>query len=371
MKTVNITIDGRQLSVPASFTILEAAQSAGIDIPTLCHHPALPPSGGCRLCVVEVERARNPLPSCTTPVSEGMVIRTQTPLVEGIRRFALEMILSNHPLDCMKCEAAGACELQDLAYRLGARERAYPGRQPEFTLEDDNPFVAVDLAKCVRCRRCVRACEYMNGVEAVGVFNRGFETHIAFGPNSTMLDSPCEFCGICVSVCPTAALWPKQAIGQGRAWELDKVRTVCTYCGVGCQIELNVDRKRNRIVYVTPAWDGPANHGRTCVKGKFGNDFVNHPDRLTKPLVRKWLLEPNGTKPKNGQMTEGNDFVEVDWETALNIVAERTMTIRRESGGDALACLASAKCTNEENYLIQKLARQIWGTHNVDHCARL
>jgi predicted molibdopterin-dependent oxidoreductase YjgC len=370
MKTVNITIDGKRMAVPAHFTILQAAQSAGIYIPTLCHHPALPPMGGCRLCVVEVEKERIPLPSCATPVAEGMVIHTQTPLVEQVRRFALELILSIHPLDCMKCEAAGACELQDLAYQLGARERVYAGRMPTNNLRDDNPFIAVDMAKCIRCRRCVRACDYVNGVEAVGVFGRGFETHIGFGPDSTMLDSPCEFCGACVSVCPTAALWPKQAIGQGRTWHLEKVRTTCVYCAVGCQIELNVDPKRNRVVYVTPVWDAPVNHGWTCVKGKFGHDFIHHPDRLTKPLVRTWLLEPGGRKPR-GDGAEKGEFVEVDWDTALNLVAERMTALKRKHGNNALAVIASSRCTNEENYLTQKLARQIWGTHNVDNCARL
>jgi formate dehydrogenase alpha subunit len=215
----------------------------------------------------------------------------------------------------------------------------------------------------------VRACNYINGVEAISVFYRGFNARIGFGADSTMADSPCEFCGSCVAVCPTAALWPKMPIGEGRLWQLKRVDTICSYCGVGCRIGLDV--MDGKVVKVESAWDGPANHGWTCVKGRFGYDYVNHPDRLTKPLVRRNVLESwTGTPVEEGAATRG-DFVETDWETALNLVATKFVEVKQAHGGDAWAMLCSAKCTNEENYLVQKWARAVVGTNNVDHCARL
>ncbi|OQA46078.1 MAG: putative formate dehydrogenase [Chloroflexi bacterium ADurb.Bin325] len=381
MAPVNITIDGRKLQAQAGQTVYEAAAAAGIEIPILCHHPALPPEGACRVCVVEIEKQRNLQTACTYPVAEGMVISTRSPRVMEARKFALELIVSDHPLDCMTCEATGDCRLQDLAYEYQVRDDVFAGgRQHSWPIDDPNPFIQVDRNKCILCRRCVRACDYINGVEAISIVHRGFDATIAFGMDSTMEDSPCEFCGSCVEVCPVAALWPKQSIGKGRAYQLKQVETVCSYCGVGCKVILHV--KDNEIVKVTGA-DGAANHGFTCVKGRFGYDYVNHADRLRKPLMRRYLVE-GGAKPALHQPNNGNgrgeysraanpaaEWVEVSWEQALDTVATRLAQTKEAHGGDAFAALCSARCTNEENYLMMKLARQVMQTHNIDHCARL
>mgnify|MGYP005836204141 CR=1 FL=1 len=360
---VNLTIDGHKIQTESGKTILEAAQEAGISIPILCHHPALPPEGACRICLVEIERQRSLQPSCTFPATEGLVVHTRSPKVVEARKFVLEMLLSDHPFDCMTCDATGDCLLQDLVYEYGVRTEPYPGLHHQYPIDDPNPFIQVDRNKCILCRRCVRACSYINGVDAISVVYRGFNARIAFGADSYMAESPCEFCGSCVAVCPTAALYPKLSIGKGRSWQVKKVQTVCPYCGVGCQIVLEV--KDNQIIKVDSAWDGPANHGWTCVKGRFGYDFVHHPDRLKKPRVRRYLLDG---VPRSG---ERGDWVEVDWDTALDITTRKLQETRDTYGPDSIGVLTSAKCTNEENYLMSKFARQVIGTNNIDHCARL
>jgi predicted molibdopterin-dependent oxidoreductase YjgC len=375
MAVVNITINGRKLQAQMGQTILQAARDAGITIPVLCDHPALPPEGACRICLVEIERQRSLQPACTFPVTEGLVIHTHSPKVMEARKFTLELLISDHPLDCMTCDATGDCLLQDLAYEYGVKGDRYPGARHQYGVNDPNPFIQVDRNKCILCRRCVRACNYINGVEAISVFYRGFNAHIGFGADSTMQASPCEFCGSCVAVCPTGALWPKMSIGQGRPWQVKRVQTTCSYCGVGCQLVLEI--KDNRIVKVEGAWDGPSNHGWTCVKGRFGYDYVHHPDRLTRPKVRKYLLDerrmtkdPSQPLSSSG-LRRSSEWVEVDWDTALNIVAKKLGETRDTFGGDSIGVLTSAKCTNEENYLMNKLARQMIGTNNIDHCARL
>jgi formate dehydrogenase alpha subunit len=371
MASVTLTINGKKLQAETGQTILQAANAAEIKIPTLCHHPALPPEGACRLCLVEIEKQRSLQPACTFPVSDGLVIQTHSPKVQEARKFSLELLLSDHPLDCMTCNVAGDCVLQDLAYEYNATGERYKGAQHRYPIDNSNPFIQVDRNKCVLCRLCIRACNYANGVEAIGLIQRGFNAHIGFGADSTMQDSPCEFCGSCVEVCPVGALMPKMSLGKGRPWQVKKTKTTCSYCGVGCQLELEV--KDNQIIKVNSVWEGPANHGWTCVKGRYGYDYVQHPDRLTKPKVRRYLLEG---KPKrvDGQKStvDGHyDWVETDWETALEITARKLGETRDTFGPDSLGILTSAKCTNEENYLMNKLARQVIGTNNIDHCARL
>lgn len=360
---VNLSIDGKQLVVDAGRSILDIAREVGINIPTLCHHPALPPEGSCRICLVEVVSNQSLQPACTLQATDGMLINTNSPKVISARRFILELLLSNHPLDCMTCDAAGKCLLQDLAYEYQAKPRFFPALRHEYPIDDPNPFIRVDRNKCVLCRRCVRACQNINGVEAINIFGRGFEARIGFGKDTYMTDSPCEFCGSCVEVCPTGALYPKLSLGKGRTWQSTKVQTVCSYCGVGCQIILNI--KNNQIIRVDSAWEGPANHGWTCVKGRFGYDFVHHPDRLTKPLVRKYLLD------RTPRQRDRGEWVEVDWNTALEITSRKLLEIKDKFGPDAIGIMTSAKCTNEENYLMNKFARQVIGTNNIDHCARL
>lgn len=378
MTQVNLTIDGKKITAEATQTVYEAAAANGIYIPILCHHPALPPEGACRICLVEIERQRALQPACTFPVSEGLVIHTNSPKVREARKFVLELIISDHPLDCMTCEATGDCRLQDLAYEYQVKGDEFPnGVQHDYPIDDPNPFIQVDRNKCILCRRCVRACTYINGVEAIGIVYRGFKARIAFGMDSTMEDSPCEFCGSCVEVCPVAALWPKMSLGKGRPYQTRRVETTCSYCGVGCKLVLHL--KGNEIVRVSGG-DGPANHGFTCVKGRFGYDYVNHADRLKKPLVRRYLLEGkpkprphanNGGNGHHGATGTDLDWVETSWEEALGLVARRWVDTKRAHGGDAFAALCSARCTNEENFLAAKLTRQLMETHNIDHCARL
>lgn len=354
MTTVNIIIDGRKLTAEAGQTVMEAATAAGIRIPALCHHPALKPIGACRICLVEIARQRSLQPACTFPVMEGMEVKTRTPQVEEARRFSLELLLSDHPLDCMTCESAGHCELQDLAYEYGLDKPRFPGVRHAYEIDRSNPFYDRDYNKCIVCRRCVRACNEINGVEAIGMVQRGWNTKIGTAFDGPMQDSPCEFCGMCVEVCPTAALVPKLRQRQGRPWEFKRVATTCSYCGVGCQFYLEV--KDGRIVQATSKWDAPANHGWMCVKGRFGWDYVHHPDRLTQPLIRR---------------EKGGALEPATWDEAIGLVASRLQAIKAESGPEALGVLTSAKCTNEENYVAQKLARAVMGTNNVDHCARL
>lgn len=360
---INLTIDGRKIQTEMGKTILDVANESGIHIPVLCHHPLLPPEGGCRICLVEIERQRSLQPACTFPATDGLVVYTRSPKVFEERKFVLEMLLSDHPNDCMTCDSTGICLLQDLLYEYGVKPETTPGLQHQYPIDDPNPFIQVDRNKCILCSRCVRACSFVNGVDAISVVYRGFQARIAFGADTVMQESPCEFCGSCVEVCPTAALYPKLSIGKGRTWQTNKVKTICSYCGVGCQIVLEV--KDNEIVRVDSAWDGPANHGWTCVKGRFGYDYVHHPDRLKKPKVRKYLIDGTPRERNRGE------WVEVDWDTALDITAKKLGNIRKEYGADFIGVLASAKCTNEENYLMNKFARQVIGTNNIDHCARL
>ncbi len=373
MAKVQLSIDGHQIEAESGQTILEAARNEGIYIPVLCDHPALPPEGACRICLVEIEGQRALHPACTYPISDGMVVETNSPRVLEARKFNLELLVSDHPLDCMTCDATGNCLLQDLAYEYKVDGDRFDGIRHHFSVNDPNPFIEVNRNLCILCRRCVRACREINGVEAISVFYRGFSAYIGFGADSSMDNSPCEFCGSCVEVCPTGALWPKMSLGKGRYFQVDTVQTTCPYCGVGCQLELEI--KDNQIIKVDSAWDGPSNHGWTCVKGRFGLDFVNHEDRLAQPRVRRYLLEdkdkPGGDARNVDQ--EGNpwEWVETDWDTALEITAEKLRWTRDEHGPDTIGFLTSAKCLNEENYLMNKLARQAIGTNSIDHCARL
>jgi len=355
---VRLTIDGRNVVVPAGETILNAAEAAGIDIPTLCHHPLLKPSGACRMCLVEVEGARGLLTACTTPVSSGMVVRTRTERVIDARRTVLELILSEHPLDCLTCERNGNCRLQDYAYEYGvdgtwlAGSSLQPRPAKRDQLDASNPFLVRDLEKCILCGRCVRVCREVMGYGAVDFTSRGASTKVTTAFDVPLEESPCVFCGNCVTICPTGALGPVQGAGLGRSFQQRRVLTTCPYCGVGCSLYLHV--RGGRIIGSSAA-DGPANRGLVCVKGHFGNDWIQSPDRLTTPLVRD----------------ASGDLVSTSWDQALDLVARRLKAAVQEHGPDAAGGLASAKCTNEENYLFQRLMRAAIGTNNVDHCARL
>lgn len=349
MNEVRLRIDGKEVMVPKGTTLFAAAQKAGLEIPHLCHHPALPPSGICRLCLVEANGRL--LTSCYHEAQDGMEVQTDTQRLRHLRRLTLELILSDHPQDCLTCERNGSCELQRYAYEYGLEKNRFVGPDHAhrvFLVREDNPFIRYEPEKCILCGRCVRVCEEVQGRSVLSPVSRGFFTRISTGLEKPLTGTNCELCGQCVAVCPTGALTEKARRFQGREWELKKVDTVCPFCGCGCPITLHV--RNNRIVRVSGGYQG----FRLCVKGRFGLAFVHHPDRLKVPLIR-----------------ESQKFREASWEEALDLVAARLLAIKEKYGPDAIGGLASAKCTNEENYLFQKFMRAVIGTNNVDHCARL
>ena len=356
MKEIKLQIDSKEVSVEEGTTIFQAAKSIGIEIPHLCYMEGLSPSAGCRLCLVEVKGARALVASCAYPVADGIEVSTNTERVLKARKLALELLLSDHPYDCMTCEKSGSCQLEKYAYELGVKTYRFQGEKHDYPMDFTNPFFVRNYNKCILCERCVKACSELQFVHAIDFTHRGFNTKVAAPYDRSLLESTCVFCGQCVAACPVGALIEKSRIRQGREWELEKVTTVCSYCGIGCTLELNV--KDGRIVKVTSPADSVVNKGRLCVKGRFGFDFVHSDERLTTPLIR------------DGEKGEGK-FREASWEEALGFVAEKLSEIKNQSGPDSLAFLSSAKCTNEENYLMQKFARAVIGTNNVDHCARL
>jgi predicted molibdopterin-dependent oxidoreductase YjgC len=376
---VTLTINGRRVAAPEGSTILEAALLAGITIPTLCHHPDLSNVGACRMCVVSVDNARGLQTACTTPATEGMVVNTESDEARETRKFVLEMLLTDHPNDCMTCEANGDCELQDIVYDYGVEWPQHTGTRHSYEIDPDpNPFVFIDRNKCILCGRCVRACSEIQNRDVWNFAQRGFKTKLVAGADQFMLDARCESCGQCVAYCPVGALHDKMSLGLGRPNQVAKVRTTCSYCGVGCTFDLNV--RDGKVVRVTSSEDSPVNGLSLCVKGRYGYDYVHHPDRLTRPLVRsKWLsgveerVEAGDWRAHNpdSPISEPEALVETDWDTALDLVVDKFTEVKNQHGNDALALMASAKCTNEENYLFNKLTRQILGTNNIDHCARL
>jgi formate dehydrogenase alpha subunit len=377
--TVQLTINGQLLHATPGQTVLEVAQAGSMVIPTLCYHPDLSPVGSCRLCVVEVDGWRTAVAACTLEVRDGMVVRTETPALTRSRRMVLALLLQHYHDAGYTAPDRPSTEFMRWVQHYQAQSPATASAErpsltgrfpPDITPQarypvnsDPNPFVWVDLNKCILCTRCVRACAEIQGRFVWEVGYRGAAAKIIAGTDTTMLDGRCESCGACAVYCPTGALDDKMAIGLGRPDAL--VTTTCPYCGVGCTFDLNV--KDGKIIRVTSNPSAPVNGRHLCVKGRYGYDFVHHPERLTTPLVRQYLLDGGQRQPTEGR----GEWVAVDWDTALDMVATKLLQVRQESGPDAIGVLASAKCTNEENYLMQKLARQVLGTHNVDHCARL
>jgi len=352
MAKINLVINDRKIETEPGKTILEVAGENRIKIPTLCHDPRLKPYGACRVCLVEVEGARTFLPACATEVIDGMVVKTNTVPLYEIRRTIVELLLSDHELSCVTCESAGQCQLQDLAYELGIEENRFEGEKHTYTIEDYNPLIERDLNKCISCGRCVRICEEVQQNSIYTFANRGFDAIVTTPYDRSLIETKCELCGQCVSTCPTGALTEKMSRYKGRIWEIEKVKTICPYCGCGCELEIQI--KNGEIVRVSTDVESGINKGNACAKGRFGYDFVNHPNRLTSPLVRK-----------NGEL------VETSWDEAIKTVADKFSKIKKKHGSDAIAGLSSAKCTNEENYLMQKFMRAVIGTNNIDHCARL
>ncbi len=364
--TVNITIDGQCVQTEAGKTILQVAKENGIHIPTLCYHKDLNPTGNCRMCVVEVKGGRFLQAACVTPVWEGMEINTVSEKVMKDRKLTLELMLANHPMDCLTCDVGGECELQDLAYDYRVEVPSWGTKGTRYPVDSDpNPFVRVDFNKCILCRRCASACAEIQVRNVWGVAQRGFQEQIVAGAGTTMLEARCESCGQCVAYCPTGALSNKMNYGMARAHQVKRVTTTCAYCGVGCQFDLLV--KNGKVIGASSNPNAPVNGMALCVKGRYGYDYIHHPDRLMKPRVRRYLLE-GGKKERSGSPW---DWVETEWDTALDLVAKKFNETRAASGADTLGFLTSAKCLNEENYLVNKLARQVIGTNNIDHCARL
>ncbi len=373
--SVNITIDGQKIQADVGDTILQAARENGIRVPTLCYHKDLSPTGNCRMCLVDMKGSRFLQAACVTQVSEGMEIETMSERAVKSRKLSLELMLAHHTPNCSYCDVSNDCELQSLAYEYEVETPGWGLKDTRYKIDSDpNPFIHVDFNKCILCRRCVQACAEIQCRDVWGVAYRGFEEQIVSGAGTTLLEARCESCGQCVAYCPTGALSSKINYGEGvaKAHEVTKVTTTCSYCGVGCQFDLVV--RNNKIVGVASNPNAPVNGMALCVKGRFGYDYVHHPDRLTKPRVRRYLLEGDEKPKTDRKSSTANrkwEWVEVDWEAALNIVAEQLHVTREAHGADSLGFLTSAKCLNEENYLMNKLARQVIGTNNIDHCARL
>lgn len=352
MEHVTLTIDGKEVQAKPGTTVLEAARSAGIEIPTLCYQKDLTITGACRLCVVEIEKAKNMPSACAMPVAEGMVVKTNTEKVRNARKLILELMWANHRKDCLTCESNGSCKLQDYCYQYGVSDTRFDGDRIKAEIDDTSRFVERDIEKCILCGKCIRVCHEIQGTGAIDFMDRGFDTKVATFFDKGLKDSSCVDCGNCVQVCPVGALTEKPARGKGRDYDLKKVKTTCPYCGVGCGINLMI--KDNEIVKVEGDDDSTVNHGYLCVKGRFGTGFVNSDQRLKSPLIRK-----------NGKL------METTWDEALNFIASKLQNTKKKYGPDSIGFLASAKCTNEENYLIQKFARTVIGTNSIDHCARL
>jgi len=351
---ITLTIDGNTVTVPKGTSILDAALKVGVEIPHLCYAPELdlPPSGSCRLCLVEIEGFRAPVASCVHPALNGMVVRTDSEALRQHRRTIIDLLLSDHPHDCLTCEQAGACDLQKYAYLLEVKESEFRGESVWPEPVQDGPALVYDASKCVLCGRCVEVCQNQQVTGAIDFMGRGFETRVGLPPGLPREDSVCVECGNCIDVCPTGALSFAGAQGKGRLWDSKKVTTVCPYCGCGCLLEMRI--VDGKVVEIRGAQGQGPSEGMLCVKGRFGFDFLAHGERLTQPLIRR-----------DGELQPAS------WDEALDLIAERLSEIKEQHGAEALAGLASAKCTNEENYLMQKLVRAAFGTNSIDHCARL
>ncbi|WP_186396684.1 formate dehydrogenase subunit alpha [Stappia sp. TSB10GB4] len=366
-KTVTLTIDGFEVTVPEGTSVMRASMETGIQIPKLCATDMVDAFGSCRLCLVEIEGRRGTPASCTTPVEPGMVVRTQTGRLKQLRRGVMELYISDHPLDCLTCAANGDCELQDMAGVVGLRDVRY-GHDGDnhvkardglgevnarwMPKDESNPYFTYDPSKCIVCSRCVRACEEVQGTFALTIEGRGFDSRVSPGMHEDFLSSECVSCGACVQACPTATLQEKSVIEIGQPEH--SVVTTCAYCGVGCSFK--AEMRGDELVRMVPYKDGKANRGHSCVKGRFAYGYAAHKDRILSPMIRDKITDP---------------WREVSWEEALGFAATRLRAIQYELGKDAIGVITSSRCTNEETYLVQKLARAVFGNNNTDTCARV
>ncbi len=354
-KSVSLTIDGFAVSVPEGTSIMRAAMELGIKVPKLCAYDMVESFGSCRLCLVEIEGRAGTPASCTTPVTEGIRVTTQNQRLGRIRRNVMELYISDHPLNCLTCAANGNCELQDMAGAVGLREVRY-GYDGENHLDAEkdtsNPYFTFDPAKCIVCSRCVRACEEVQGTFALTIDGRGFASHVAAGMDEDFLASECVSCGACVQACPTATLIENSVIEISQPEH--SVVTTCAYCGVGCSFK--AEMRGNEVVRMVPWKDGKANHGHSCVKGRFAWGYTNHQDRILKPMIREKITDP---------------WREVSWDEAIGRVASEFRRIQSQHGVGAIGGITSSRCTSEETFLVQKLVRAVFGNNNVDTCARV
>jgi formate dehydrogenase major subunit len=352
---VTLTIDGRDVTVPAGTSVMRAAAEQGTDIPKLCATDSLESFGSCRLCLVEIDGRKGTPASCTTPVEPGMVVHTQTPRIAKLRKGVMELYISDHPLDCLTCAANGDCELQDQAGAVGLRDVRYEPQATHLGQEKDhsNPYFDFDPSKCIVCSRCVRACDEVQGTLALTVDGRGFGSKISAGlASDNFLGSECVSCGACVAACPTATLIEKKVVEIGTPERA--VVTTCAYCGVGCTFRAEV--RGEQVVRMVPEKAGKANRGHSCVKGRFAWGYAQHQERILKPMIRSAISDP---------------WREVEWDEAIAYAASELKRISTKYGKHALGGITSSRCTNEETFLVQKLVRAGFGNNNVDTCARV
>ncbi len=354
-KMVSLTIDGFAVSVPEGTSIMRAAMEAGVQVPKLCATDSVDAFGSCRLCLVEIQGRAGTPASCTTPVAPGLVVSTQTDRLKQLRRGVMGLYISDHPLDCLTCAANGDCELQDMAGAVGLREvrYGYAGDNHLTAVKDEsNPYFTFDPAKCIVCSRCVRACEEVQGTFALTIDGRGFASKVSAGMAEPFLESECVSCGACVQACPTATLIEKSVIESGQPEH--SVVTTCAYCGVGCSFK--AEMRGDELIRMVPYKDGKANHGHSCVKGRFAWGYATHRDRILKPMIREKITDP---------------WREVSWEEAIGRAASEFRRIQETYGRSAIGGITSSRCTNEETFLVQKLVRAAFGNNNVDTCARV
>ncbi len=351
---VTLEIDGFKVTVPEGTSIMRAAATIGIDIPKLCATDSIEPFGSCRLCVVQIEGGRGMPASCTTPAAEGLKVVTQNQKLAEVRRGVMELYISDHPLDCLTCSANGDCELQDMAGAVGLREVRYNPIETHLDAvkDESNPYFSFDPSKCIVCSRCVRACEETQGTFALTIDGRGFDSKVSPSQNQSFMDSECVSCGACVQACPTATLMEKSVIDHGQPEH--SIITTCAYCGVGCSFR--AEMKGEQVIRMVPNKDGKANHGHSCVKGRFAFGYATHKDRMTKPMIRANIKDP---------------WQEVSWEEAINYAASELKRIQAKYGKGSIGGITSSRCTNEEVYIMQKLIRAGFGNNNVDTCARV
>ena len=349
---MKLTIDGIEVEVASGATLLDACREAGANVPTLCDSDSLEPYGACRMCLVEVEGQKKPRASCHTPASDGMAVHTVGERLDRLRKNIVELVVSDHPLDCLGCAANNRCELQTVAAGVGFRKVRYENPvqhhpEPDFS----HPFVKLDMDKCIACGRCVRVCDEVQGSFILGMAGRGYDMKVIAGNDTGFEEADCRSCGACVVECPVGALLDRGEMTLGLPDAM--VNTTCAYCGVGCS--LNVHVKNERVSMIEPSKLGSANRGHACVKGRFAHEYARSEDRLTSPLLRN----DDGT------------FREASWDEALELVASRLKAIRDEHGPGSYAAISSSRCTNEDNYLQQKFTRVVMGTNSIDNCSRV